>query len=378
MITITSPSEQIMREIREFQKAIFWLKKKYHGEDGYLRMCDELMMKSLRSHCDQQSDRIEYLSPTGNRWIAFEYATYFPDDNRSESITITFCYRQTAASIEIFVPVFEGGNRQEAAIVYTPHFFLRYRQRGNAMISLDDIITDFVPSLTQQKLFPDKPDKKGMIRFDVRLKGGIGRGWVRRDCRTVYEVRSYLDDQDLTRKQLRETERTRIYGDICRAEKMYNSLDRQFDRLEPIRTLKTVIAMQKAAGLDATALERARVYTTFLIAGFGILGYADLADLAFWRRHWQNCRDITLRFAERLEKDAGQSRMDGDFQLTGFAAACALRDGVADFSPRDFTAFMLCVLFHVDKDDAITQAASLPATPQEFLAAYSNSLYVPA
>ena len=71
MITITSSSEQILKELREYQKAVFWLQKKYHGQKGYERMCYELMQKCLWTRQDQKSDYIEYLSPTGNRWIAF-------------------------------------------------------------------------------------------------------------------------------------------------------------------------------------------------------------------------------------------------------------------------------------------------------------------
>ena len=375
MITIISSSEQIMREIGEFEKAIYWLKKKYHGDAGYARMCDDLMTKSLDTQCDQRSERVEYQSPTGNKWIAFEYSTFYPDDNRAESITITFCYRQTAASLEIFVPVFEGYDRHKAAIVYTPHFFLRYNQRGKATITLEDIINDFVPSLTQQRLFRDKPGKKGMVRFDVRLKGGIGRGWVRKDCDTIYEVRSYLDDRDLTKKQLRETERTRTYGDMCRAEKVYNSQALQFGRLEPIRAINEIIAVQKTAGMDTTLMMKAKVYSVLLITSFSILGYADLEDISFWKRHWQNCKDITLRFVDRLVKDAGMVRADTGVQLIGFAAECAKRDGIENFSPQDYYLFVLIMLFHFDKEDAVKESSMLPATTQDFLDAYGSQLY---
>ena len=380
MITITSSSEQILKELREYQKAVFWLQKKYHGQKGYERMCYELMQKCIWTRQDQKSDYIEYLSPTGNRWIAFEYATYFPDGHTAESVTMTLCYRQTSASIEVFIPVFTpGGEKLMEAIVYTPHFFLRYNQRKGTNISLDFIINDFAPSLTVQKLFPDKPDEKGNVRFDVRLKGGIGRGWTRRDSvQKIYEVRSYLPDSDLTKKQLRETERTRKFGDMFISSKSYASALRQVKRLKPIHNMDEIINMQKVAGMDTKDMELARNFTALLIIGYTFLGYACCEDLAFWERHWQHNKDVTLHFAEMMRKDIGQRRVDSEIQLTGFAAVCAKRDGIDTFSPKLFAAFAVSVLLQIDRDAAMKAMTGMPETLQGFLDTYSSYLFVQA
>ena len=79
MINLNTPSDVLMKELSEDrEKAVFWLKKHYHGEKGYEKMRDNLLLKCKNTRQNQSSDTVEYISRNGNRWIAFEYAIYYP------------------------------------------------------------------------------------------------------------------------------------------------------------------------------------------------------------------------------------------------------------------------------------------------------------
>lgn len=64
MINYSTPIEELKKELfGEESKAIFWLKKYYHGEKGYERMRDDLLMECNRTKKTQISEVVEYISP---------------------------------------------------------------------------------------------------------------------------------------------------------------------------------------------------------------------------------------------------------------------------------------------------------------------------
>jgi len=103
MLTLTSPTNQILRELKdEESKSLYWLKKQFHGERGYALMQDELTERAKLEHKDIHSEVFEYISPRGNRWMVFEQCRYYRDLHYARTSPLAFCYYETYGSVGAF------------------------------------------------------------------------------------------------------------------------------------------------------------------------------------------------------------------------------------------------------------------------------------
>ena len=77
MITLQTLPAQIRRELDEDEKrANYWFVKQHHGERSYDRWRTEQCQRLLNSfEKELYSDPVEYISPNGNRWLAYEHTT---------------------------------------------------------------------------------------------------------------------------------------------------------------------------------------------------------------------------------------------------------------------------------------------------------------
>ena len=208
MITVTSTTEQVLRELRtEEPKAMYWLKKMFHGERGYDKMQTELIERAKNERRDTRSDVFDYISPTGNRWMVFEHCRYHKDIHYARTMPIAFCYYETYGSVGAFLnghPQYEGQDGIHA-ILFTDHFFLRFCARLKIEMRSRWMVQRFleiIPGVMFQTT--GERDPYGRLKVDCRFPGSIGRGIIRKDGPLI-EVRTYLTDKELTRKQLRDT-----------------------------------------------------------------------------------------------------------------------------------------------------------------------------
>lgn len=304
MITLSTPTKDIIKELHEEEdKAVFWLKKHYHGQKGYEQMCERLKEKCEYTFKDQRSDIVEYISPKGNRWMAFTNCRYHYSINKGYCSDIAFCYYETYGSCGAFLVAHPNDmltHDDGGAIMFTDHFFLRFCERLGVEMRSRWMIQRFVeviPGFTFS--FGDK-NEQGYVKVDCRLPASLGRGILRKDGNLI-EIRSYLTDKQLNNKQKRETERLRTIAD----KQVYEPLE-----VKQIRLLmsddfnrdfqKEVLNAAEISGIDKGDVIAATNILIYITEALVDMKYAEPTDIKFWMR-LRECFDYDLMF-ELIEK----------------------------------------------------------------------------
>lgn len=224
MVNLSTPSEQMLKELlADAEKAEYWLRKHYHGDKGYDRMCQELAERCALTRENQKSDIIEYKSANGNRWLVYAFCRYYGDAGLVRTTVVSFCYYETLGSIGAFFigyDKFDTEARFPTITIFTSHFFQRFCARLGIEYRSRAMVQRFCEVIPGYLIYPYKErNKEGHIRVDVRLPGSLGRGIMRSEKGAqVFEIRSYLTDKQLTKSQLRETEEVRRLGDKYKYE----------------------------------------------------------------------------------------------------------------------------------------------------------------
>ena len=296
MINFRTPSDQLMKELFEEEgKAIFWLKKKHHGEKGYERMRDELIARCERMQKTQISDVIEYISPNGNRWMAFECCQYYKKAGLANTAPMAFCYYETYGSVGAYVigrGEYSLKDATKTVIHFTNHFFLRFCQRLKVPMRSRWMVQKFIEVIPGFLFGSNGRDEHGHLKFDVRLPGSIGRG-IMFDDAPVIEIRSYLTDPELNRKQLRETERLRGAYKL----QTFEPLDVRMVRLMRSddfsgNMVKELESISVLSGIDKGILASMANIRIFLVEAIIDLGYVRFDDTATWKRLGERTADI--------------------------------------------------------------------------------------
>ena len=305
MITLKTPTKEVIKELHEEEdKAIFWLKKHYHGQKGYERMQETLMDRCNMFMKDQRSDIVEYISPKGNRWLAFEHCRYHKSICHGFSMVVAFCYYETYGSCGAFLVAhdMEKGDKQ-GAIMFTDHFFLRFCQRLGVEMRSRWMIQRFVEVIPGFTFSFGEKNENGFVKVDCRLPASIGRGILRKDGYMI-EIRTYLTDKELNNKQLRETARLRAMAD----RQSYEPLEVRQARLlmsdDFSKELeKELTDSAEMAGLDKGDVIAASNIIFYIIQALIDLGYAQGDDIDFWQR-FRDCMDYmaVIDFVEKYSK----------------------------------------------------------------------------
>lgn len=212
MITLHTPTAKIISELNiEKRRAIYWLRKHYHGDAGFNEMLRQLYFEAKEKKKNVCSDVIEYTSTAGNHWMSFSTATYYPKANQAYTQTTALCYHETMQSIGVWLP---GSAVNDDILYFTDHFFLRFCDRlGIKDIHSKKVVQKFIlhiPGIVYRDR--DVYDKHGREYVDCRFPGSIGRG-IRRKDGPIVEIRTFLKDSELSPKQLWETKELRIVAD---------------------------------------------------------------------------------------------------------------------------------------------------------------------
>lgn len=319
MITVTSTTAQILQELREEEpKALYWLKKMFHGDKGYDRMQTGLIERAERECKDIRSDVYDYISPKGNRWMVFEHCRYHKDIHLARTMPVAFCYYETYGSVGAFV----NGHSQYAddknahGILFTDHFFLRFCQRlGIEMRSrwMVQRFLEIIPGIIFQST--GKKDPYGRLKVDCRFPASIGRGIIRKDGPLI-EVRTYLTDPELNRKQLRETEILRKVGDRHNFDPQDVKMARMIKSGDLGEAFDYEIRQLVDLGCDEQSLYMTAAIGVYIVRALCDLNYADAKDLKFWRNHgeankyilidiaamWPEQKPIRREFIEKVEQ----------------------------------------------------------------------------
>ena len=310
MINFSTPSEQLVRELTsEESKAVYYLRKHYHGEKGYEKMRDGLLMKAYQSHKTEISDVVEYISPNGNRWMTFECCQYYKDANSTYATPIAFCYYETYGSVGAYLltqSTYESDSKHKLVLHFTNHFFLRFCQRLGVEMRSRWMVQRFTEVISGYLIGHNGFDDKGREKIDVRLPASVGRG-IRIPDSPIVEVRTYLTDKELSKKQLRETEHLR---------KVYEKTD--FEPLEVKMgriahsedfsgaVMKEIENVSDMSGVDKGRLVFAMNVRVFITLAIIDLGYVDEKDVRTFKYIGERTAEVDfLDFVDAHQKGDG-------------------------------------------------------------------------
>lgn len=338
MINLSTPSDDLWRVLLdEHDKAIYWMKKHFGGEKRYEMMRDDLLRRCERARKPLASEVVDYTSKAGNRWVCFEQATYYPESNGAFCLPLAFCYYETIGSIGVFsigyLRVY-GEDKPDAIFIYTPHFFQRFAERMNIQGKSRELLMRFVELSPSFMTSPITTDEDGRMKLDIRIPGGVCRGIMRKDKKNIFEIRTLLNDAQLSNKQLRETKDIREIGDAvkfvpddllqARLLKSHDAIQAWHDEVEKL----------ESHGIDMTSTREAFKINWIITETFIKMGVADKGDKEFWMKYSLQHKNLIYSFLTRKEEDS--EHFDFFPELVKLARDIATRMGVKKFNQSLF------------------------------------------
>ena len=345
MITLTSTTDQILQELKEEEpKAQFWLRKMFHGDKGYDKMQSELIDKAMKQRNDCRTDVYDYISQKGNRWMVFEHCRYHKDIHYARTMPIAFCYYETYGSVGAFLnghPQYEG---QEGihAILFTDHFFLRFCSRlGVEMRSrwMVQRFLEIIPGVMFQTT--GERDPYGRLKVDCRFPGSIGRGIIRKDGPLI-EVRTYLTDPELSKKQLRETATLRKIADRHNFDPQDVKIARALKADDFGEAIEYEIKQLIDLGCDKKSLYMTATIGVYIVRTLCDLNYADATDYNFWKNHGEANKHLLVDIAEHW-----RDHKPVDREFVGKIEQIFKNDGIKDYNLVEFVNYW----FKIMQDD---------------------------
>lgn len=333
MINLSTPIDIMTREIMADKgKSLYWLKKKCGGDKKYELMRDGLLLASKRDKCNKISEVYEYRSANGNRWMTYECARYYPETGTSYTQPYAFCFYETLGSAGAFVPVKVGMTQSEgrdAIIIFNSHFFHQMCERLGVGFRTPQMVRafhEFIPSMLMEQY-----EEEGKQKILVRLPGSIGFGFKMRGDAEVYEVRTFLKDTQLNRKQQRNSELIRTHADKFKYEPeeiMKQRLENKAARGESLENdLNLIMEKFKILGVPEENLNTIWAVHMAIISAFGQLGYMKPEDMDAMKRHVDVNKEIICDYVQSIDDD--------NERFLQLLEKCAKNNGYKNFKLQD-------------------------------------------
>lgn len=340
MITVTTATDEILKVLRtEEPRALYWLKKMFHGERGYSKMQNDLIEKAMRERKDTRSDVFDYISAAGNRWMVFEHCRYHADIHFAHTTPIAFCYYETYGSVGAFIAGHPQYNELHGAkgVLFTDHFFLRFCQRLGVEMRSRWMVQRFlaiIPGILFQAT--GEKDQYGRMKVDCRFPGSIGRGIIRKDGPLI-EIRTFLTDRELSRKQLRDTKTLREIGDRHNFDPEEVKMARMLKTEDLAGAFEYELKQAVDMGADEDEASKAIIIGMYVVRALVDLKYAGPTDFKFWQRHGKVNAQVLIDIVTDW-----QDEKPADDVLMGLFEQIFKNDGIKNYDVKEF-------VFHVFK-----------------------------
>jgi hypothetical protein len=226
------------------------------------------------------------------------------------------------------------------AVLFTDHFFLRFCQRlGIEMRSrwMVQRFLEVIPGMTFRT--SEELDPQGRVKVDCRFPASIGRGVLRKDG-YLMEIRTYLTDKELNRKQLRETKILREAGDSHRIESWDVKMARMALSDNLGEALEKEIKQAADMGVDERALSCTMAIGIWVARALCDLNYADPTDIDFWARHGEVNKEVLIDIAQHW---MDQRPVDKGF--IGLFERIFRNDGIKKYDIREFMNYLLKMMW---------------------------------
>lgn len=354
MINLSTSSDELWRVLpEEHDKAIYWMKKHFGGELRYEKMRDELLRRCVNAERPLASEMVDYISKEGNHWVCYEQATYYPESNGSHCMPYAACYYETAVSLGLFVVGFAQGYTKDSPrsiFIYTPHFFQRYCERMGVSGTPRETLMHFMAQSPSMAVTFMPLDEDGRKRVVVRLPGCICPGIAREDGKNVFEVRTILNDEQLSSKQTRETEKARGLGDLVKFEPKDLRRERLLRSGNTIRSVMEEVERYRSMGIDTSQLENVINLNIILSETFVKMGLADKYDLDYWDKFGAQ---LALPVDNYIKKQEEEGEKFNCFnELVKIAKEMAKKMGVRKFDYREFARIVLVDYWKLSETEA--------------------------
>lgn len=208
----TRPQDIIATLTKEWQMCSDAYVAHHGGKEAYDKKQDEWIRKVNAAEMGLPHNAFSWVSPDGNKWCAFENTTF--DSGYTHTCHYCFCYYETQPYCGIFHKATfvnsYNGKREVGVICYGSHFFERLHERHiYEWKGIDTLIQFMADNHSNTAYCTDLKNNK----WDIRIGHAIGRGFQHKDCPTAYYIKTVLDDEQLSRKQRKDTALGRRVGD---------------------------------------------------------------------------------------------------------------------------------------------------------------------
>ena len=304
MFNIQIAPEKIMSSVfEEYKKAKYWHIKKNKGQKGLEEMRKSFMLKTYESKQNMYSNVTKYTSPKDNNWFVMSVGRWISGGYAFGPMA--FYYYETVSSFGIF-DIVETSNwgcvpHRLTCIHFTDHFFLRYMQRGKGVPDKKmDLAMQIVKSISSSCVRTEE-NEDGNIRCDIYLPGGIGRGFLRRNCPYI-EIRTFLPDELLNNKQknakrklmknVSSTQRKNML--MLLPERTCEGMDSFFERHSA-----RVDAMIQSKAIDEKKSEElylAVELSTYIVGSMMAMEWNDPYNNKYWDSIYEKCLPVIMKY----------------------------------------------------------------------------------
>jgi len=191
----------------EEQKAQYWLKKRYQGENGFNRECRRLANICYNTFKNGLSGEItRYNSKGGNEWLSW-VRIQRNSNGDALAMPMSVVYFETHEYMGVISNTFstdgKTGETRFGFTIYTPHFFQRIHERlGVDMSNRREVARNFIDIMGMS---PTRYADDNLNEFVKRLPGSWARGNSQtEDGFFVDTVRTFYTDKTLTATQRRD------------------------------------------------------------------------------------------------------------------------------------------------------------------------------
>lgn len=200
MINLRTPNDELIAELAaDYDKARYWAEKLIKKTE-YKPMLSRMFSEYKYTGKRQISDVLLYQSIKGNKWCM--YWTTDQVDGRFALKPRGFAYYETEGSIGAFLPMSdEQGRGIKKCIILPSHFFARLQERlGIRGVSKETIqlLTEPLESIVVD--YKGSSEKRD-FEIEVSVSGSVWRGVFRNGDIRVAEVKTFLKESSLSRKQ---------------------------------------------------------------------------------------------------------------------------------------------------------------------------------
>lgn len=234
-LTLSSTNEELLYTMLHEGKSVeYWHKKHYGGKHKYDKWQDEQLEKvqTMPSGSEMIGEMVDYHSlTTGNRWKSFEVTSGYGVGNAYTRM-FKFCYWDTYGSVGAFYNCVTADNKYNEILVFPSHFFLRYAERMGIHHRDAALVCEFFNRNHAFALVVSQDlDDDGRQQIIIGTKEGACYGFARTDVTSqeglhhrdnVFEVRTFLKYEQLTKRQLEECQAVR---DMAERGRLFDAPD---------------------------------------------------------------------------------------------------------------------------------------------------------